>query len=86
MSVLHIITTQASEYMWVYFIRVLEAILSLNGSLGQMQPTNNKSVYSWPQATINDLYTDFLFCGGVERMESGLISWKDRFCAADTDT
>ena len=37
LSVLYITTKQATVYEWPCFIRILEAILGLNGSRGQME-------------------------------------------------
>ena len=62
------------------WIEVVKAILSFD----VFWPPSNRKSYSWPQATINALHTDFLWWGGVERLESGLISWND--CFRDTDT
>ena len=42
--------------------------------------------YSRPQATKNGLHTEFLWWRGVEQLESGLVSWNDCFCDADSET
>ena len=94
--VLYMTTKQATEYVWPRFIRIPEAIVGLNRSRGQMEMMEaklcllghqaTKMSYSRLQATKNGLHTDFWWWRGVERLESGLISWNDCFCNADTET
>ena len=55
-------------------------------SYSEVWPPNSRKAYSRPQTTINGLQTDFLWRRGVELLESGLISWNDCFCDADTET